>query len=54
MQPMYCGVFATNMTGSSSDDWIYYQVVTHSLLITLIHRRLFYRKIILHVNRIIY
>jgi hypothetical protein len=33
----YCGVYATNKTGSSSDDWIYYQVVTHSLLISLIH-----------------
>jgi hypothetical protein len=31
-------VYATNKTGSSSDDWIYYQMVTHSLLITLIHR----------------
>jgi hypothetical protein len=31
-------VYATDKTGSSSDDWIYYQVVTHSLLITLIHR----------------
>jgi hypothetical protein len=28
-------VYATNKTGSSSDDGIYYQVVTHSLLITL-------------------
>jgi hypothetical protein len=26
----------TNKTGSSSDDWIYYQAVTHSLIITLI------------------
>jgi hypothetical protein len=33
----YCGVYATNKTGSSSDDWIYYQAVTHSLIITLIH-----------------
>jgi hypothetical protein len=29
---IYCGVYATNKTGSSSDDWIYYQVVTHSLI----------------------
>jgi extradiol dioxygenase family protein len=35
---IYCDVYATNKTGSSSDDWIYYQVVTHSLLITLTHR----------------
>jgi hypothetical protein len=28
----YCSVYATNKTGSSSDDWIYYQVVTHSLI----------------------
>jgi hypothetical protein len=28
----YCGVYATNKTGSSSDDWIYYQAVTHSLI----------------------
>jgi hypothetical protein len=35
---MYCGVYATDKMGSSSDDWLYYQVVTHSLLITLIHR----------------
>jgi hypothetical protein len=28
----YCGVYATNKTGSMSDDWIYYQVVTHSLV----------------------
>jgi hypothetical protein len=25
-------VYATNKTGSSSDDWIYYQMVTHSLI----------------------
>jgi hypothetical protein len=36
---IYCDVYATNKTGSSSDDWIYYQMVTHSLLITLIHRQ---------------
>jgi hypothetical protein len=34
---IYCSVYATNKTGSSSDDWIYYQVATHSLLITLTH-----------------
>jgi hypothetical protein len=28
----YCGVYATNKTGSRSDDWIYYQAVTHSLI----------------------
>jgi hypothetical protein len=28
----YCGVYATIKTGSSSDDWIYYQAVTHSLI----------------------
>jgi hypothetical protein len=28
----YCGVSATNKTGSSSDDWIYYQAVRHSLI----------------------
>jgi hypothetical protein len=32
----YCDFYATNKTGSSSDDWIYYQTVTHSLIITLI------------------
>jgi hypothetical protein len=26
-------------TGSSSDDWIYYQLVTHSVVITLTHRQ---------------
>jgi hypothetical protein len=31
----YCDVYATNKTGSSSDDWIYYQFLTHSLVITL-------------------
>jgi hypothetical protein len=25
-------VYATNKTGSSSDDWIYYQMVTHALI----------------------
>jgi hypothetical protein len=30
--PLYCGVYATNKTGSRSDDWIYYQAVTHSLV----------------------
>jgi hypothetical protein len=30
-------VYATNKTGSISDDWIYYQVVIHLLLITLKH-----------------
>jgi hypothetical protein len=28
----YCDVVATDKTGSSSDDWIYYQLVTHSLI----------------------
>jgi hypothetical protein len=28
----YCGVYATDKTGSSSDDWIYYHLVTHSLI----------------------
>jgi hypothetical protein len=28
----YCDVYATNKTGSSSDDWMYYQMVTHSLI----------------------
>jgi hypothetical protein len=28
----YCDVFATNKTGSSSDDCIYSQLVTHSLI----------------------
>jgi hypothetical protein len=32
----YCGVYATNKTGSSSNDWIYSQLVTHSIVITLI------------------
>jgi extradiol dioxygenase family protein len=32
----YCDVYATK-TGSSSDDWIYWQLVTHLLLITLTH-----------------
>jgi hypothetical protein len=31
----YCDVYATNKTGSSSDDEDYYQVVKHSLVITL-------------------
>jgi hypothetical protein len=35
---IYCDVYATNKTGSSSDDWIYYQVVTPSLIITRTHR----------------
>jgi hypothetical protein len=30
-------MYATNKTGSSLDDWIYYQVVTHSHLITHTH-----------------
>jgi hypothetical protein len=34
---IYCDVYVTSKTGSSSDDWIYYLLVTHSLLITLIH-----------------
>jgi hypothetical protein len=37
--PSYCDVYATNKTGSSSDDWIYYQLVTHSLIIALTHRQ---------------
>jgi hypothetical protein len=36
---MYCDVYATNKTGSSSEDWIYYRVVIHLLLITLTHRQ---------------
>jgi hypothetical protein len=28
-------MYATNKTGSSSDDWIYYQLVTHFVVITL-------------------
>jgi hypothetical protein len=32
-------VYVTNKTGPSSDDWIYYQVVIHLLLITLTHRQ---------------
>jgi hypothetical protein len=28
----YCDVYATDKMGSSSDDWIYYQMVTHSLI----------------------
>jgi hypothetical protein len=28
-------MYATNKMGSSSDDWIYSQLVTHSLIITL-------------------
>jgi hypothetical protein len=28
----YCDVYATDKTGFSSDDWIYYQMVTHSLI----------------------
>jgi hypothetical protein len=35
----YCDMYATNKTGSSSDDCIYYQLVTHSLIITLKHRQ---------------
>jgi hypothetical protein len=35
----YCDVYAINKTGSSSDDWIYSQLVTHSLIITLTHRQ---------------
>jgi hypothetical protein len=31
---IYCDVHVTNKTGSSSNDWIYYQLVTHSLVIT--------------------
>jgi hypothetical protein len=31
----YCDVYATNKMDSSLDDWIYYQLVTHSLIITL-------------------
>jgi hypothetical protein len=31
-------MYATNKTGSSSDDWIYSQLVTHSLIITCTHR----------------
>jgi hypothetical protein len=32
-------VHATKMTGSSLDDGIYYQLVTHSLLITITHKQ---------------
>jgi hypothetical protein len=36
----YCDVYVTNKTGSSSDDWIYYQMVTHSLInYTQTHRQ---------------
>jgi hypothetical protein len=31
VKPSYCDVYATNKTGSSSDDWIYYQLFTHAL-----------------------
>jgi hypothetical protein len=34
----YWVVHATNKTGSSSDDWIYKQLVTHPLLITLTYK----------------
>jgi hypothetical protein len=30
---------SANKTGSSSDDWIYSQLVTHSLIIMLTHRQ---------------
>jgi hypothetical protein len=32
-------VHVTSKTGSSSDDWIYWQFVTHTLLITRKHRQ---------------
>jgi hypothetical protein len=35
----YCDVLVTNKTGSSLDDWIYYQLVTYSLVITLKYRQ---------------
>jgi hypothetical protein len=35
----YCDMYATNKMGSSSDDWIYSQLVTHSLIITRKHRQ---------------
>jgi hypothetical protein len=38
----YCDVLvvhATNKMGSSSDDWFYEQLVTHSLLITLTYKQ---------------
>jgi extradiol dioxygenase family protein len=35
----YCDVYVTNKSGSSSNDWIYLQLVTHSLVITLTHRQ---------------
>jgi hypothetical protein len=35
---MNCDMYITIKTGSSSDDWIYYQLVTHSLVITLKYR----------------
>jgi hypothetical protein len=36
---LHCDVYATNKTGYSSDDWIYLQLVTHSLTITRKHRQ---------------
>jgi hypothetical protein len=30
---------ASNKTGSSSDEWTYYQLVTHSLFITLKYKQ---------------
>jgi hypothetical protein len=36
---MYCDIYVANKTGSSSDDWIYYQLVTHSVVIILIYRQ---------------
>jgi hypothetical protein len=36
-QIIYCDAYVTNKTGSSLDDWIYYQLVMHSLIITLKH-----------------
>jgi hypothetical protein len=29
---LYCDVYSADKTGSSSDDWIYSQLVTHSLI----------------------
>jgi hypothetical protein len=38
--PLYkCDLYVTDKTGTSSDDWIYYQLITHSLVITLKYRQ---------------
>jgi hypothetical protein len=36
---IYCDVYDTNKTGSSSCDWIYSQLAAHSLIITLTQRQ---------------